>query len=186
MQGRSTWLAGCIAPAVGLLALGVAACGDRPTTDAHATGSPDSAAEQDGRSQSEHLPLRIPIAAVMTGAINRSSYDVFQAATSTEDLSENGWLGLGEAAVSLVGAATLITVPGTGPEDVAWTGDPRWRRLSAEMQGASLSIGAAASSRDRTALADATARLAQSCQSCHLVFSSRLLTSPAPDLEGKR
>jgi hypothetical protein len=169
-----------------MLTLGLAACGNQLATDASALGNSDSDIEQDSRDQREHLALRIPIAAVMTGTINQSSYQVFQAATSADDLSETGWLAAGEAAVSLVGAATLITVPGTGPQDAAWTSDPRWKQLSKDMQSASLSVGAAASGRNRAALTESASRLAQSCQSCHLVFSARLLTSPGSDLEAKR
>ena len=186
MPRRSKWLAARIAATAGMLALGVAACDNQETPDANAVGSSGPAAEQDGHSQREHLPLRVPIAAVMTGAINQSSYQVFQAATSAEDLSETGWLATGEAAVNLVGAATLITLPGTGPQDAAWTSDPRWKQLSADMQSASLSVGAAASGKNRAALTKSASRLAQSCQSCHLVFSARLLTSPGPELGGRR
>jgi hypothetical protein len=128
--------------------------------------------------QTEPLPLRIPIPAVMTGAINRSSSIVFQAAASTSDLSEDDWLSVGEAAVNLTGAATLITIPGTGPQDAEWTTNPKWRGLSSDMQDAAIAVGAAASKKDRSALTESTARLAQSCQSCHLEFSARLLTAP--------
>jgi hypothetical protein len=117
----------------------------------------------------------------MTGAINRASYEVFQATTSAGDLNERSWLTVGEAAVDLVGAATLITTPGTGPRDAAWIRDPRWRQLAADMQEAGLSVGVAASSRDRIALTESASRLAQSCQSCHLVFSARLLTTSMPN-----
>jgi hypothetical protein len=117
----------------------------------------------------------------MTGAINRSSSVAFQAAASTGDLSDEDWLKIGEAAVNLTGAATLITIPGTGPQDAEWTANPKWRGLSSDMQAAAIALGVAASKKDRPALTESTAQLAQSCQSCHLEFSARLLTSPPPE-----
>jgi hypothetical protein len=116
----------------------------------------------------------------MTGAINRSSSIVFQAAAFTGDLSEEDWLSVGEAAVNLTGAATLITIPGTGPQVAEWTTNPKWRGLSSDMQDAAIAVGAAASKKDSSVLTESTARLAQSCQSCHLEFSTRLLTSTPP------
>ena len=124
------------------------------------------------------LLLRIPLLAVMTGSINAASGDVFRTNLSDKDLSDADWLRMGEAAVALTGDATLITLPGTGPNDAAWVADPRWMQSASDMQSASFAIGAAASRKDRAALSEATARLAQSCQSCHLVFSPHLVTSP--------
>jgi hypothetical protein len=183
MPGRSNKLAACVAFSAGVLTLGLTACGKQLGTSAIVAGRSESAVGISDRGQREHLPLRLPIAAVMTGTINKSSYEIFQAATAVEDLSESDWLGIGEAAVNLVGAATLITIAGTGPQDATWTSDPRWQQLSADMQAAGLSVGAAASHQDRGALTESTSRLAQACQSCHLVFSPRLLTSPVPALE---
>ncbi len=129
--------------------------------------------------RSQQLPLGVSILAVMAGSINRSSTDIFRAATSVKDLSQGDWLQVSEAAVDLIGAATLITTPGTGPNDGAWVADPRWLKLSTEMQAAGVVASIAARNKDRAALTDATARLAQSCQSCHMSFSPRLVTSPS-------
>jgi hypothetical protein len=114
----------------------------------------------------------------MAGGINAASGDVFRTNLSDKDLSDADWLRMGEAAIRLTGDATLITLPGTGPNDATWVADPRWIQSASDMQAASFAIGAAASRKDRAALSEATARLAQSCQSCHLVFSPHLVTSP--------
>jgi hypothetical protein len=113
----------------------------------------------------------------MAGGVNTASGDVFRTNLSASDLSDEEWLRMGEAAISLTGDATLITLPGTGPNDAIWVADPRWMQSASDMQAASFAIGAAASRKDRAALSEATARLAQSCQSCHLVFSPHLVTS---------
>lgn len=121
------------------------------------------------------LPMPIPIGAVMAGIVNESSFAVFRAATADQELTEADWLRIGSAAIDLVGASTLVTIPGTGPDDEAWVSDPQWMQASADMQEASMAVGRAANAQDAAALRDATAQLAQSCQSCHIVFSPRLV-----------
>lgn len=162
----------------------VAACERQPIADSRGAQELATAVTGPSASVSEiaPLPLRIPILAVMMGSINASSYDVFQASASGQNLSASEWLRVGQAAVNLVGDSTLITLPGTGPSDSTWVAAPNWMRLSRDMQEASFAVGAAADKTDRAALTEATARLAQSCQSCHLEFSPRLVTSsPAPE-----
>jgi hypothetical protein len=160
--------------ATGLSVCCLSACSDQQVNNRTAVNDgPEVSERATGR-----LPLRIPISAVMTGAINRASNRIFRTATLLDQPSEADWLELGEAAVELVGAATLVTIEGTGPSDNVWVADSRWRGFSAEMQSAALAAGAAASSRSRAALTEAAARLAQSCQSCHLAFSTRLITTP--------
>jgi len=134
-----------------------------------------------GRSESgtsfAPLPLRIPILAVMLGSMNRSASEIFRAATLLEERSDEEWLKLGAAAVDQGGAATLSTVPGPSAKDAAWGTEPRWDAFAREMQNASIAIGAATTRRDRAAFGLEASRLAQSCQSCHLTFSTRLLNS---------
>ena len=157
--------------------LGIAACG--PPGDSKAS---KPAVEPAPAARAAPLPLRVPFLAVMAGSINAASFDIFQAAASARDLTDGDWLRIGRAAVDLVGDASLITLAGTGPKDAAWAADPRWVQLSADMQSASFAVGAAADAKNRAALTEAAARLAQSCQSCHLEFSPHLVTSPpAPE-----
>lgn len=126
------------------------------------------------------LKLGIPILAVMLGTMNESSGVIFKAGVSDRTPTDDEWRRITTAAITLVGDASLITLPGTGPNDAAWASDPEWLAFSAGLQSASLSVGKAAVAMDRTALTEATARLAQACQSCHARFSTRLLTAPPP------
>ena len=169
---------------VGLFVVCLYAAACQPSSERIGTNDIDTPTTEPNVSigQAAPLPLRIPISAVMVGTINRSSNEVFQAMASANSLSDDDWLRLGEAAVGLVGDATLITVAGTGPKDAAWVAELSWIRFSKEMQTASFDIGRAASQKDPATLIEATARLAQSCQSCHLVFSPHLVTS-SPGLE---
>jgi len=185
MAGRSSsfkFSAACMAGALAA-SLGVGGC--EPAGD---TGAVEEPASPEGEqvapaAQAAPLALRIPILAVMAGSTNRSSFEIFRAAATSATLSDDDWLRVGQAAVDLVGDASLITMAGAGPKDAAWVADPKWMRLSADMQAASFAVGVAADAKDRAALTEATARLAQSCQSCHLEFSPHLVTSP-PDPPG--
>src|SRR5689334_19150696 len=133
-----------------LLSLSLGACEPSQGDNSVRVAVPRSADGTAPVTQSGPLPLRIPIPAVMTGTINRSSYVVFQAAASPGDLSNDDWLRIGEAAVSLTGAATLITIPGTGPQDAEWVANPKWRGLSSDMQAAAIAVGVAASKKNRS------------------------------------
>jgi hypothetical protein len=162
-----------------VLAAGLGAAGCEPAADTGAVQEPSGPGGEQVAPEAQEAPLslRIPILAVMVGSTNRSSFEIFRAAASSATLSDDDWLRVGQAAVDLVGDASLITMAGTGPKDAAWVADPKWMRLSADMQAASFAVGVAADAKDRAALTEATARLAQSCQSCHLEFSPHLVTS---------
>lgn len=156
-----------------------AACGAEPQS-ADTSGAKPLAQTPDTSTSvppSAPLPMRIPISAVMAGLVNESSFEIFQSATADRELSDADWLRIGSAAIDLVGASTLVTLPGTGDEDAAWVSDQRWLQASADMQEAGMAVGRAANARDQAALQEATAQLAQSCQSCHIVFSPRLVAT---------
>ena len=113
------------------------------------------------------LPLRIPIRGVMAGVMDFSAHGVFESATSDMPLTDKDWLAAGLASINLIGSATLITMPGTGPHDSEWVADPEWRRRAQEMQSASIAAGVGITKKDRTAFLKAADRLAVACQSCH-------------------
>lgn len=116
------------------------------------------------------MPLRVPIKGVMAGMIDFSAHGVFVSATSETPLTEDDWLAAGLASINLVGAASLVTMPGTGPHDAEWVADPPYRRWARAMQEASILAGAASVRKDREALLSAANRLASACQSCHDIY----------------
>lgn len=165
MRGLSTRLAVLLAAAAGVLS----AC---------SPAKPDDTAQIRQAVTSKVLPLAIPIEAVMAGPLNRASNSVFRLSVRDRQLTEDEWTQIAVAAVDLVGLASLITLPTTSPNDLAWTSDARWLGMSTDMQQASLAVGRAATHADKAALSESVSRLAQSCQSCHLVFSSKLIPAP--------
>jgi hypothetical protein len=161
-------------------ALILAACNRTPPVHAPAAAGATPAASVSPAPTPAPKPLKleIPVLAVMLGTMNEASFVIFQAGTSDKTLTNDTWRRVTTAAITLVGDASLITLPGTGPSDQQWVASPEWIGFSAEMQSASLAVGKAAVRMDRAALTEATARLAQACQSCHARFSGRLLTTP--------
>ncbi|MBI1362285.1 MAG: hypothetical protein GC155_18575 [Alphaproteobacteria bacterium] len=116
------------------------------------------------------LPLHVPIRAVMAGIIDFSAFGVEKAAHATEPLNDKDWLSVGLAALNLVGASTLITLPGTGPNDATWVADPEWTKWAADMQTSATNVAIAVRRQDRAALNLAAADLGAACQSCHSQF----------------
>jgi hypothetical protein len=116
------------------------------------------------------LPLRVPIKGVMAGVVDFSAHGVFTSATSEMPLTDDDWLAAGLASINLIGSATLITLPGTGPHDAEWVSDPDYRRWAEAMQSASISAGAATVRKDRAGLLAAANRIAVACQSCHAMY----------------
>lgn len=124
------------------------------------------------------LPLRIPISGVMIGVIDLSAQTVFDTASETT-LTDAEWSRAGLAAINLIGASSLITLPGTGKSDADWVADPDWRMRATAMQKASLEAAIASRDRKQADLIQATQRLTAACQSCHDRFQPGApLTSP--------
>jgi hypothetical protein len=116
------------------------------------------------------LPLRAPIKGVMAGVVDFSAHGVFTTATSEMPLTESDWLAAELASINLIGSATLITLPGTGPQDAEWVSDPDYRHWAEAMQSASISAGAATLRKDRAGFLAAANRIAIACQSCHSIY----------------
>ena len=128
----------------------------------------------------EPLPMRIAIKGVMAGVIDFSAHGVFTTATSEAPLTQDDWTAASLASINLIGAATLITSPGSGPNDPAWVADPEWRQLAKAYQEASVRSAAAIRDRDLDTLLRAANTLADACQACHDRFR---ITNPRPPAE---
>lgn len=122
---------------------------------------------------SDALPLRVPIRGVMAGIVDFSAHGVFKTATTEDELSESDWIAAGYAAINLISASTLITTPGTGPQDKSWVDDPSWRLFATDLQAASIEAGIAISRRDREKFLAAADEIADACASCHSRFRDK-------------
>jgi hypothetical protein len=96
--------------------------------------------------------------------------DGIWAAQGAEKLSEDDWLLVDQDSVSLAGAATLISKPGTGKNDRKWVANADWQSWAHDVQTTALAIRAAAKAKDLARFSAAADHLSEVCQSCHTKY----------------
>lgn len=96
--------------------------------------------------------------------------DGIWAAQGAEKLDEDDWLLVDEDSVSLAGAATLISRPGTGKNDRKWVANADWQSWVRDVQTTALAIRAAAKAKDAAKFSAAADHLSEVCQSCHTKY----------------
>jgi hypothetical protein len=96
--------------------------------------------------------------------------DGIWAAQGAEKLSEDDWLLVDQDSVSLAGAATLISKPGTGKNDRKWVANADWQSWAHDVQTTALAIRAAAKAKDLAGFSAAADHLSEVCQSCHTKY----------------
>jgi hypothetical protein len=93
--------------------------------------------------------------------------DGIWAAQGAEKLIDDDWLLVDQDSVSLAGAATLISMPGTGKNDRKWVANADWQSWARDVQTTALAIRAAAKVKDLAKFSAAADHLSEVCQSCH-------------------
>ena len=96
--------------------------------------------------------------------------DGIWAAQGAEKLDDDDWLLVDEDSVSLAGAATLISKPGTGKNDRKWVANADWQSWVRDVQTTALAIRAAAKAKDSAKFTAAADHLSEVCQSCHTKY----------------
>ena len=84
------------------------------------------------------------------------------------------WELVAEHAIQMAAAGTLITLPGTGPNDSSLTQQPDWKKWSRAMSDAGLAALRASESRDMKALVAANSQLVDTCEGCHKQYKPSL------------
>ena len=77
------------------------------------------------------------------------------------------WELVAEHAIQIAAAGTLITLPGTGPNDLTLTQQADWKKWAREMSGAGLAAFKASENKDIKALVAANSQLVETCEGCH-------------------
>jgi hypothetical protein len=122
------------------------------------------------------LPVPVSINALMVTMIDHSAHHIWDHQALERALSDDEWRLVEYFAIQLGGAASLITLGGSGPSDAGWAADERWRTFSQAMSGAALIAMDAAKTQDKELLDSAGDALITSCQSCHDTFKPALPT----------
>lgn len=84
---------------------------------------------------------------------------------------EDQWVALEEAAVTLLAAANVNALGGTGPMDAEWVQESSWKAFNQVMISAGQDALAAIRARDHDALLTAGDVLYPPCEGCHLQFN---------------
>jgi hypothetical protein len=84
------------------------------------------------------------------------------------------WELVAEHAVQIAAAGTLITLPGTGPNDLTVTQQADWKKWSRAMSDAGLAALRASERKDMKALVAANSQLVDTCESCHKQYKPSL------------
>jgi hypothetical protein len=111
----------------------------------------------------------MPIKRLMETTITEASnalWNAFDPPTSDEQ-----WAALEKAAVTMIEAAKVTAVGGTGPMDTEWAQQPAWKPFNEAMLAASEAALVAIRAKDHDALLKAGDELYPPCEGCHLVFN---------------
>jgi len=92
-----------------------------------------------------------------------------------EPPSDDQWPLLEEAAVTLLVAANVNALGGTGPMDNEWVKAPAWQAFNQVMIAAGRDALAAIRARDHDALLAAGDVLYPPCEACHLQFNPAVI-----------
>jgi hypothetical protein len=90
---------------------------------------------------------------------------------------EAQWVALEEAAVTLLVAANVAALGGTGPADNDWVEQPAWQAFNQLMTEAGKDALEAIRARDHAALLAAGDVLYPPCEGCHLQFNPGVVDS---------
>lgn len=143
-------------PAMFLAIVAAAGFSSMPRVWAQETGAAD------GR------PL-VTIKELMEKTITPATNTIWNAYEPPAD--EAQWIALEEAAVTLLAAANVVAIGGTGPMDNQWVKEPAWKGFNQGMINAGVDALAAIRARDHDALLAAGDALYPPCEVCHELFN---------------
>jgi cytochrome c556 len=88
--------------------------------------------------------------------------------------TDAAWANLEEHATQIAAAGALVSLAGTGVNDIVWTGSPGWQKWSRAMSDAGLSALKAAQAKSMDGLVAANGQLVEACEGCHKEFKPEL------------
>lgn len=88
--------------------------------------------------------------------------------------TQGDWELVAEHAIQIAAAGTLITLPGTGPNDLTMTQQADWKKWARAMSDAGLAAFKASENKDMKALVAANSQLVEACESCHKQYKPSL------------
>jgi hypothetical protein len=117
----------------------------------------------------------VSINAIMVSLVDHASHALWDAEREGQrPATPADWERIAEHATQLAAAGTLITLPGTGANDVTLTGQADWKKWSRAMSDAGMAALKATEAEDLDRLVAANGDLVESCESCHKAFKPSL------------
>lgn len=113
--------------------------------------------------------LPISINEVMASLINHSADPIWIAAWRNPQ-NDDDWRELEHLARQLQVGGALLSIPGTGPADQAWTSDDNWRAYSQQLSSAAGRAVNAARAKDVVQIGRVGDAIVEICESCHIDF----------------
>lgn len=129
-------------------------------------------AQESGSSTVDNSPL-VTIKELMEKTITPATNTLWNAYEPPTE--EAQWVALEEAAVTLLAAANVTALGGTGPMDNEWAKQPAWRAFNQVMINAGNDALKAIRARDHDGLLAASDVLYPPCEGCHLQFNPGLV-----------
>jgi hypothetical protein len=122
------------------------------------------------------LPVPVSINALMVTLIDHSAHYLWDYGTMEREITPDEWRTVEYYAIQLAGGASLITIGGSGPEDMAWAAAPGWRAHAAVMSDAAMQGLTAAKEQSKSKLLAVGDLLIDSCEGCHNDFKPGIPT----------
>jgi hypothetical protein len=88
--------------------------------------------------------------------------------------TQQDWELVAEHAIQIAAAGTLITLPGTGPNDLTLTQQADWKKWARAMSDSGLAAFKASENKDIKGLVTANSQLVETCEGCHKQYKPAL------------
>lgn len=122
------------------------------------------------QAQESASPL-LTVRQVMTGIIEPATNTIWGA---YQLQSDDEWMEVQNAALSVIGAGNLLTLGGAGEDEQAMAQESDWMRFNNEVISAAREVIAAVEARDEEALFNAgNDSLYPPCESCHQIYQEQ-------------
>jgi hypothetical protein len=116
----------------------------------------------------------------MVELVDHSAHEIWEAGNRNVALTGAEWLTVEQHATQLQGAATLVSLGGTGPSDREWAASPIWQEWAGMLRNAAASAKAASDTKNQMALRGAGDELVSVCEGCHDRFKPDVPTEGYP------
>ena len=133
------------------------------------TSSSSVHAAEPTSSDREFIEMQTSINAIMVAMIDWSAHEIWEAGNA-ETLTGRTWLTTKQYAIELLAAITLVSLGGTGREDMRWVRDPAWQVWTSQMIEEARRALQAIDARDKARLRAAGDQLIFICEGCHAAF----------------